>query len=203
MTKPKLEYDRLIKYTEYLQLDTVKYPVYIVGIRGYYKNTMGKAGENDRGIYDDALFIVSGKKLFPFNGNIDPSTFRDGSGFGDKKGMASTKSGLYYCWKLDYHKGKYLALCQRLGKITVIRDGNPPYEQTSAYLGINNHMGGNKTTGSLGCWTVPPSQWTEYMETVLTEMETHYGDSKTGKRDSQGRPIYKDIIVPNILIEFL
>lgn len=203
MQKPKLEYDRLIKYTQYLQLDTVKYPVYIVGIRGYYKNTMGKSGVNDRGIYDDALFIVSGNKMFPFNGNIDPSTYKTGSGFGDKKGIASTKAGLYYCWKLDYHKNKNLALCQRLGEITVIRDGKPPYEQTSRWLGINNHKGGYNTTGSLGCWTVPPDQWNEYMETLITEMITHYGELTTGKKDSQGRPIYKDIIVPNILIEFL
>lgn len=202
MNKPKLYYPGLIKLIKPLALDTEKYPVYIVGIRGYYKNSMGSAGVNDRGIYDDALFIVSGNKSYPFNGNVDPASYRKGYGFAEQKGMASTKPGLYYCLKLDYHKGKYLALCQRLGPITVIRDGNPPYEHTSKYIGANNHKGGISTTNSLACWTVVPSQWDEYINLVVSEMKMHYGEITTGKFDALNRPIYKDIIIPNILIEF-
>ena len=41
--------------------------VYLVGVRGYYRDTMGKVGTNDRGIYDDALFIVGPETFTAFN----------------------------------------------------------------------------------------------------------------------------------------
>lgn len=201
MTKPKLTHSELMELISHDGPPEGFYPVYIVGIRGYYKNSMGAPGKNDRGIYDDAIFVVSGDESYAFNGNIDPSTYREGVGFDAIKGIASTKPGKYYCWKLDYHRNKYLALCQRLGSITVIRDGKPPYEQTSKYLGINSHRGGKTNTHSLGCWTVPPDQYDEYITRVCAEMRLHYGEIETGKLDSLKRPIYKDIIIPNILIE--
>lgn len=48
---------------------------FITGIRGYYKNTMGKPGENDRKLYDDAIFLMGKDDFLAFNANTDPSAF--------------------------------------------------------------------------------------------------------------------------------
>ncbi len=188
-SRPKLSRAEVEKIIDHYGVDRNTYKVIIVGIRGYYEDSIGKPKQNDRGVYDDAIFIVTPKYFGAFNANTDPSTYRKGYGFGDQKGIATLKAGAYYAWKIDLHKGKYTALCQRLGKMTVIRDGNPPYEQTHAYLGINNHKGGITTTASLGCQTVPPSQWDEYMAKVLSVMMEYYGLK------------YKDTVVPYCLLK--
>ena len=63
------------------------------------------------------------------------------------KGTAILKPGQYLgTFKLDYHRGSYLALCQRSAPVTVIRDANRddvldfdyPVEETG-YFGINIH----------------------------------------------------------------
>lgn len=188
--RPKLSRAEVEKIISHYNVDRDLHKVIAVGVRGYYLNAIGKANTNDRGVYDDAKFLVTPGYFGAFNGNCDPSSYRDGYGFGDVKGMASLKAGVYYAWKIDLHKGKYLALCQRLGKMTVIRDGiNGPYEQTSEYLGINDHKGGITTTASLGCQTTAPSQYDEYMGKVIEEM-THYYGLK-----------YKNTVVPYCLIE--
>ena len=50
----------------------------VVGIRGYYRDSLGEPGENDRGIYDDAAFVVGPETFAAFNANTDPSRFRYG-----------------------------------------------------------------------------------------------------------------------------
>lgn len=189
-TRPKLTRAEVDKIIEHYGVDRDTYKVIIVGVRGYYLNAIGKANANDRGVYDDAMFIVTPGYFGAFNANCDPSSYRKGYGTGDAKGIASLKSGAYYAWLLDYHKGKYLALCQRAGDMTVIRDGiKGPYEHTSKWLGINNHKGGITTTASLGCQTIPPSQWDEYITRVSDELMQYYGLK------------YKKTIVPYCLIE--
>lgn len=203
MDKPKLTRDELMaKLAPYIRKFD-GYDLFIAFWRGYRKNTMGVPGQNDRNIYDDAAFIVSkGGGYFPYNANVDPSKYRSGVGFGENKGIASIKANMvFYSWILDYHKNQYLALCQRRGPIAVIRDGNPPYEQISAYLGVNNHEGPINSTGSLGCCTIPKTDYPEYINTVVSEMTKHYGDILLPEPDKFGRPIYKDIIVPFIILE--
>jgi len=152
------------------QLDILRDQVMVVGIRGYYLNGMGEFGKNDRGIYDDAAFIISPTEFESFNFNTDPSKYRIGSGIGINKGMALLNPGLWKAHTLDYHRGQYLALCQRASKVTVTRDGNPPYEDTG-WFGINIHKGGNYGTSSLGCQTVPKDQWDDFIGLVEQEMK--------------------------------
>jgi hypothetical protein len=67
---------------------------------------MGKPGVNDRGLYDDAIFIDSADGFTSFNGsNTDPSKRREGIGTGSQKGVAKVKAGAWYAHKFDTHGG--------------------------------------------------------------------------------------------------
>jgi lysozyme len=157
-----------------LAVDRAVHPVVVVGIRGYYRDTMGAPGVNDRGMYDDALFLDTPDSFATFNGNTDPSRVQIGHGTGDAKGMAVLNPGIWYAHKFDLHKGEYLALCQRLGQITVTRDGNPPYPDTGMF-GINIHKGGYNTTSSLGCQTVHPDQWPAFIAMAVDHAKRWHG----------------------------
>jgi len=136
--------------------------LFVVGVRGYYRDTMGKPGVNDRGIYDDAVFIVApGLHFSAYNGNTDPSAYRKGKGTDAGKGMATLKPGLWRAHKFGAHKG-YPALIQIGGQVTVTRDGDPPYDD-AGWFGINIHKGGRNTTSSEGCQTIHPDQWASFM----------------------------------------
>lgn len=148
----------------------VKDKVCIVGVRGYYKDTMGEKGINDRSIYDDAIFIVAPECYVSFNANCDPGAH--------KKGIATLKAGLWR-YKLGIHglsKPKilqYTALVQA-EKVTVDRDDEG---QDYGFFGINIHKGGMNSVSSLGCQTIYPPQWASFIETVKAQLKKH--DQKT------------------------
>ncbi|WP_457662527.1 lysozyme [Sinorhizobium medicae] len=48
----------LQKFHDLIPADGRDDAVAVVAVRGYYLNTMGKEGANDRGVYDDAIFVV-------------------------------------------------------------------------------------------------------------------------------------------------
>lgn len=150
-----------------VSLDTVS----LVGIEGYYLDSMGAKGANDRGIYDDALFWIGPNVFASFNGNTDPSAYRKGQGTGSKKGMAHLKDGVWE-YKTGIHNGSspHPAFRQN-AEVIVIRDGlNGNYEE-KGWFGINIHRGGAKSTSSLGCQTVPPDQWAAFKELGYLELK--------------------------------
>ena len=185
-SRPQLSHDLVRKR----MLDAgMTAPVAVHGIRGYYKNSMGKPGVNDRGIYDDAQFVVTLDEVRSFNGNTDPSTYRAGHGTGDAKGMAMLKPGLW-TFTLGLHRGQYLALRQH-GTFTVLRDGKEgPYSDTGDGFGINIHRGGHNGTSSLGCQTVVPEQYDEYISMVLNAVKKFYP-----KQD------WRTVVIPYLLVE--
>lgn len=153
--------------------------VIVLGIRGYFKKTMGPTENNDRNIYDDALFIITPELFTAYNGNTDPSRYRPG--------IAVLKPGMYF-YKKGLHSlsspHPYLALRQD-SNVTVIRDGGK--EQTDSPQNrffIDIHRGGYTTTSSLGCQTIHPDQWEGFRDTIFKAMD-----------------VYKEPRIPYILIE--
>jgi len=143
-------------------------PVCLVGIRGYYRDTMGAVGKQDRGIYDDAIILVSPNVHAAFNANVDPGAYGKNPKIG--KGYASLKPGVYR-YKLGKHGlrsgNPYRALVQG-NPVTVSRDGG---EDETGYFGINIHKGSNRSVSSEGCQTIPPAQWPAFITMVETEMK--------------------------------
>lgn len=174
--KPRLSSSDLRALIAPYEIDRSQYPLVVIGIRGYYKDSMGAPGVNDRGIYDDAIFLDSEQATVAYNGNTDPSSFRPGRGTGAGKGMASLNPGAWFCHKFDKHKGQYLALCQRSGPVTVTRDGNPPYEDTGNF-GINIHRGSYTKTSSEGCQTIHPTQWDSFINLAVDQIKRYFGSA--------------------------
>jgi hypothetical protein len=135
--------------------------VALVGIRGYYLDSMGKRGANDRGMYDDAIFVVSPRRFAAFRANTDPSIYR--------AGIATLKTGVHRYYK-GKHKGLYWALRLVGEQAPVMRDGQTG---TKTGIALNIHKGGNRSTGSLGCQTLMPSDWDEFIEMVYDEMDAY------------------------------
>ncbi|NJM37761.1 MAG: hypothetical protein HC845_07835 [Akkermansiaceae bacterium] len=193
--KPRLTQEKLAEKLAPFNLDRAKHPLVIVGIRGYYKDTMGVPGVNDRGIYDDAIFIDTPDTFAAFNGNTDPSRHKPGTGFSDSsKGMAKLKLGAWFVHKLDFHGSKvlgpYRAICQRLGKVTVVRDGKngKDYEDTGNF-GINIHKGSYNGTSSLGCQTLHPDQWSSFISMAMDLAKRYHGDQ------------WEKTVIPYVLLE--
>jgi len=161
MTRPQLSLASVNKILN--QIGTPQKPgdkVRLLGIRGYYQDSMGTPGVNDRGIYDDALFVVyeGGTKMKSFNFNTDPSAkFKDG--------LASLNPGT---WRFVPKKHKiskptgYPAFGQ-YANVTVHRDNQG---DDTGMFGINLHRGGTYGTSSEGCQTVIPEEWDEVRDLV-------------------------------------
>lgn len=153
-------------YTKFIDLipqDRRKDAVALVAVRGYYLQTMGNESTNDRGIYDDAIFVIEPQNVHNFNGNTDPGKF--------SRGIARLKSRQAVRYVPGLHgfsskNGPYPAFRQD-SNVTVIRDetGDDTDSEAKRFW-INLHRGGNTTTSSLGCQTVPPHQWNEFKNLV-------------------------------------
>lgn len=162
-SKPQQDQERTRALLKARGWDPARHPVAILGIRGYYGDTFAPAG-NNRGIYDDALIVVSPTAYATFNANTDPSVFR--------KGIAALHQGKWL-YKIGKHKIMsplgYKALVQA-GPVTVERDGKGP---DTGYFGINIHRGSNNSTSSLGCQTIVPEQWAGFIGLVEGELKRH------------------------------
>lgn len=139
--------------------------MFLFGVRGYYRDTMGKPGTNDRGIYDDAIFVVGPQSFGAFNANTDPSAYRPG--------IATLRPG-WHPYRPGYHKrgkptGHPAFRPATAGEaLPVDRDG---LAAPSPGIAINIHRGGAHSTSSEGCQTIPPTQWDAFFNLALLEME--------------------------------
>jgi hypothetical protein len=187
--RPKLSQNELAEKLKSYQIDRIKYPLILVGIRGYYRDSMGAPGVNDRGIYDDAIFIDVADAFAAFNCNTDPSRFRFDEGLPEAtRGIASLNPGAWFVHRFDKHEGDYLALCQRAGKVTVTRNGKKENYTHMGEFGINIHRGSFHGTCSLGCQTIHPEQWDSFINLAVDLARRYHGQK------------WKQAVIPYVLM---
>lgn len=141
---------------------SVENQVVLLGVRGYYRDSMGVVGKNDQAMYDDALFVISPDIFKGYNFNTDPQKA------GQKK--AKLAPGIYEFYK-GLHKGKYNALRPYPEGVSLpcTRDG------VKSMCGATNiHKGGLRDTFSEGCQTIYPTQYDEAMSKTIYVQMTKY-----------------------------
>jgi GH24 family phage-related lysozyme (muramidase) len=156
-SKPQITRAEVEKYLASNGIDMKKEKMALLGIRGYYLDSMGKKGANDLGLFDDCLVWIDQESMATFNGNVDPSRYR--------KNVASLKVGVWRYKKGNHGSkayGSYPAYRQA-DDVTVLRyvDGKA-WKADTGKFGINIHHGSKGSgngTSSLGCQTIPFSQW--------------------------------------------
>ncbi len=121
------------------------------GDKPYNLNIFGIRCATDTNFFDDLICVAYRSNHLEtvvevFQGTTDPGKYWLEHPM-NKDGTAILVEGQYKgVYKIDKHRGKYNALCQRLGKVTVFRDNDkdtkhdldPETEQTG-YYGINIH----------------------------------------------------------------
>jgi len=160
--RPGLTRDRAEAFLAAIDPLAAKQSVVILGIRGYFSRSFGAPG-NDRAVYDDACFLWTralSTEWRSYNFNTDPSAYQ--------AGIATLCTGTWK-YQVGIHglnkppSRRYTALVQA-GEVTVSRDGEATKE--TGWFGINIHRGGLLGTSSLGCQTIPPEQWADFISTV-------------------------------------
>jgi hypothetical protein len=148
--------------------DTYLPDSFLLFVRGYYFRTMGDPTKNDRGIYDDAAFVVGPEVFASFHANSDPSIFR--------VGIATLLPG-FYPYRLGNHGisrpgGGYPALRPATPgeALPVKRDGESRIPSARPGIAINIHRGGYNTTSSEGCQTIHPTQWAAFYALARAEV---------------------------------
>ena len=128
------------------------YDVNIIGVR----NNAPSVADKVTNVFDDHLTISfkdeSGNwQFFCWAATCDPGK-KGVMEFHNNKGVARLVPGQYRgVWKIDKHQGKYEALCQRNGNVTVWRDKNRDllFEEKitdTGMFGINIHKAGTDST---------------------------------------------------------
>jgi len=147
--------------------------LFVLAVRGYYRDSMGVPRSNDYGIFDDGFFIVTPLAFSSWNGNSDPS--RIGWNANARKHMARLKPGVWRFRQLKHHASRpdgYMAFGQGSNPVTVERiqsDGAIAQTETGCF-GINLHRAGQNGTSSEGCLTVPVEQWPRFRNTLDDEL---------------------------------
>lgn len=160
--RPKLTHAEAMHRLRAVPVD-VSRPV-LLAIRGYYLDTMGAVGANDRGMYDDAIFLVTPSTIHAYNANTDPSR--------DHPNVATLAPGVWL-YRIGTHglskplEKQYRALVQA-ADVTVTR--SPDNHRDTGRFGINIHRGSLNSTSSEGCQTIYPLQWDGFIGDVASAL---------------------------------
>lgn len=141
---------------------------FILGRRGYYP-AMGAGAGNDLNVYDDAYAVVLPDAFETFNANTDPAKR-------DRQGMATLEPGIWLMREVTHHPGTPKAH-QALGQaapVLVHRYQTESYQLGAVHetwgkcegsglwrgmFAIHMHCGFYNETGSEGCQTTHPDQY--------------------------------------------
>lgn len=168
MSKPQIKREKVELLLTMNGLNLEKEKVVLVGVRGYFKDSMGAPGKNDIGIFDDAFIWIDESNCVNFNGNVDPSRYY--------KNVATLKNGLWL-YKEGFHgfgrpSGHWAFRQAAAVKITRWQKSGVFIDQTLGDT-INIHRGGVNTTSSAGCQTIPPDQWKAFKEFGYMILDKH------------------------------
>ena len=179
-----------VKLKDYAYFTKGEFNVNIIGIRN--SDTCNRITNH----YDDLITISYMKgnkwKYFQWPATTDPGKYWMDHPL-NNKGCAILVPNQYRgIYEIDKHRGKYYALCQRLGSVEVYRDGNEndvydlePEEIDKGYFGINIHRSSayNTTTEidkySAGCQVFSnPLDFKEFMH-IVKEASRFWGNKFT------------------------
>jgi lysozyme len=153
--------------------------------RGYYRDSLGKPGVNDRGINDDAIGFISPDVDYRIQANVDPSVYRTG--------VSSLVTNQVVWYRPGWHGYASIYGHQAFRQdsaVTVRRDGTEGFKKGTVHkkygvclggglwtdLGFgerfwtNLHRQSGNTTSSLGCQTVPAVLWKAFHALVMAEL---------------------------------
>lgn len=152
---------------------------------GYYRDTMGRVGFNDRGINDDAIGFISPNVDYRVQANVDPSIHR--------AGVATLRPSQVIWYRPGWHG--YASIhghpaFRQDSPVVVRRDGTEDHRKGSHHrkygiclgdgfwtdLGFgerfwtNLHRQTGSGTSSLGCQTIPAATWKAFHAVVMAEL---------------------------------
>lgn len=160
-SRPKISRAEAVTLLAQHGVSVQEYPA-LLGLRGYYKRTMGPTLGNDVGLYDDCVCLVGPTTYAAYRFNTDPSR--------EFPGVANLALGTW-SYKLGTHHpgtpGAYECLVQA-GPVTVNRDHG---KTETGEFQIHIHRGGENVTSSLGCQTLPPADWPEFIAAVKQALQ--------------------------------
>jgi lysozyme len=153
--------------------------------RGYYRDSLGKPGVNDRGINDDAIGFISDQVDVRIRANVDPSVYR--------KGVSSLKTRQVVWYVPGWHGYASIyghSAFRQDSPVIVKRDGTESFSKGTIHkkygvclgsgywtdLGFgerfwtNLHRQSGSGTSSLGCQTVPMPEWTGFRAIIMSEL---------------------------------
>lgn len=155
--RPNVELGYLLRIADESGVNIEK-EVCLIAIRGFYNK-----GQNQRGIYDDAIFLVKPTGVMAFNANVDPGVSKDGIAQLDA-GVWSYMRGIH---GLSKPKEKQYEALVQAKEVRVTRDNKGT---DYGYFGINIHRGSKTSVSSEGCQTIHPDQWDEFIKAVMLSM---------------------------------
>jgi hypothetical protein len=150
MPTPRITHDEVVSILKANGCDLTK--CCWLSIRGYYLDSMGVEGQNDRNQWDDAWCLYSPQHgVVTYQANTDPTGYRAGSGTGSNKGRASLATGVWL-YGAGLHKGR--PAFRQCAQVLVKRDkiGGGTYDHWGVHA-INIHDAKGASTSSEGCQT--------------------------------------------------